>query len=120
MSEEANYLVELAQSMKPRSTLHYILYGSFFTILALDLLYFPATSDIRYFILGLLWFFITATYRLKSTHTILVVLGLIILLFFFYLFDRNSQITERIATWIYILLFFGLIQQIVEIRKQSS
>ena len=120
MQNDVNYFIESIGSMKPRSLFHYVLFSIFFALLALDILYFPATSDIRYIVLGTVWFFVARTANLKSIHTVLVVLGLMGLLLFFYLFDRTSQATERIATLIYLLLLFSFVQQTVEVAKHSS
>jgi hypothetical protein len=94
---------------------------SFFLIgLVTDILYFPVVSDIRYFSLLFIWFMLVQFFRLTSVESFKLVLGLLFLLFIFYLFDKDSQTNERIATWIYLLLLFGVIQQFIELNKEKN
>lgn len=96
-----------------------VLLGIFFTGFAADIFYFPASSDIRYFILIFLWWTVTYTLRIRSEVTFKLALGLLGLLIIFFIFAKESGVMERIATWIYLLLVYGVVQQFLEIRKEK-
>jgi hypothetical protein len=96
-----------------------IVIGIFFLGLSLDLFYFPAASDFRYALLIFLWWVAIYMFKLKSRVTFLLAAALICMLFIFYLFAKDSPIMERMATWVYLLGVFGIIQQFFEIRKEK-
>lgn len=78
----------------------------------------PVGSDMRLFPLLLLWIFIIQLFAFKSTATFKVTLGFLGVLFFLFLFARNSPSLDKLSTWIYFFLLIGIIQQFREIASQ--
>ncbi len=83
-----------------------------------DVFFVPSTfdlgSDARLFSLVLLWLFLSKLSHFTSKSTFKVTIGFLIILFFFFLFFRTSPILDRIASWIYIFLCIGVVQQFLE------
>jgi len=97
---------------------------TFFSIFAIaifaDLFLFAQSSDVRYALLILFWLIIVRTLRLQSDATFKLTLGFLGILFLFFIFDRTSLVTEKIATWIYLFLWVGVIQQWLELKKHPK
>lgn len=91
----------------------------FFIGASVDLFYFQVSSDLRLFLLIALWVVVTRIYGLKSDSTFKLALGFLGLLFVFFIFNRNDPVTDKITTWIYLLLIVGVIQQFVEIKNKA-
>jgi len=89
----------------------------FFIAIVADLFFFAQSSDIRYALLILYWLFVVRALRFQSDATFKLTLGLLGALFLFFIFDRTSLVTEKIATWIYLFLWVGVIQQWLELKK---
>lgn len=89
----------------------------FIIAIVADLFLFSQSSDIRYVLLIVFWLIVVRVLRLQSDATFKLTLGLLGGLFLFFIFDNKSLITERIATWIYLFLWVGVIQQLLELRK---
>ena len=96
----------------------------FFLGFLADVFFFPSTlsyaSDIRLLILSLLWLLICKTARFSSIATFkitLVFLGFLSVLFIFF---REHTSVERIASWVYIYLAIGIVQQLLESRKEQK
>ena len=75
-------------------------------------------ADIRLFILVGLWLLIGKMFRLTSIATFKVTLVFLIVLSFLFIFAREHASVERIASWVYIFLAVGVIQQLWESRKK--
>ena len=82
-----------------------------------DLFVFAQSSDVRYALLILFWLYIVRALRFQSDATFKLTLGLLGGLFLFFVFDRTSPTTEKIATLIYLFLWVGVIQQLLDMRK---
>jgi len=89
-----------------------------------DVFFVPSTfdlgSDARLFFLVLLWLFLSKLSHFTSRSTFKVTMGFLTILFFFFLFSRTSPILDRVASWIYIFLCIGVVQQFLESRMQNS
>jgi hypothetical protein len=73
-------------------------------------------SDLRLFFLLLLWFFIGKIFNFSSIATLKLTLLFLVILSFSFIFFRDYFFTERLASWVYIYLAAGVIQQLLEIR----
>lgn len=100
-------------------TLRNIFLGVFFTGFAADIFYFPGSSDLRYVFLLFIWWVCVYMFKLKSKITFILALIMVGLLFIFYVFSKESPTMERIASWVYLLSVFGIIQQFVEINGEK-
>lgn len=85
-----------------------------------DKFYTDWVSDVRLFLLLLLWLFIVKISHFTSIATFKLTLIFLFALSFFFIFFRDHIATERLASWIYFFLFTGVIQQLFESRKQAS
>lgn len=77
-------------------------------------------SDARIFLLLLLWIITSKFMRFKSRETFKITLVFLLLLAFLFIFFSAHPSVERIATYVYIYLFVGIIQQFLELRKEKS
>lgn len=69
------------------------------------------SSDIVIFSALLLYGFFIKIFRIKSTFTFLLCLGLLVLMSIEYLFTGASILTEKAAVWLILFLGIGVIQQ---------
>jgi len=84
----------------------------FFIIgITVDIFFIHAPSDIRLFLLLLLWLINSKVYGFNSTTTFKITFIYLVILLFLFIFFRNSYMSERMATWIYLFLTVGIIQQ---------
>lgn len=74
-------------------------------------------SDFRLFLVVFIWILTVKLSHFSSRATFKVALGFLILLFTLFLFFSSHPAIERIASWIYIFLLMGIIQQFFELRK---
>lgn len=89
-----------------------------------DVFFYPVVldwgSDFRLFSIVLLWIFIVKFSHFSSRATFKLAILFLILLFILFVFFSSNPAIERIASWIYIYLFIGIIQQFFEVGKKSS
>ena len=89
-----------------------------------DVFFFPSAlsyaSDIRLLILSLLWLLICKLAHFSSIATFKVTLLFLILLSILFIFFREHASVERVASWVYIFLAIGIVQQFIESRKKSK
>ena len=78
------------------------------------------SSDLRVFLLLIFWLFIIRDIKFGSTATFKLALVFLVILFFLFTFFRTQPSVERSATWIYLLLLVGIIQQFFELRKEKA
>lgn len=76
-------------------------------------------SDARIFLLVFLWIIAAKIIHLRSTETFKLTLAFLILLAFLFIFFPKHTSMERIATYVYIYLFAGIVQQFLELRKEK-
>jgi len=69
------------------------------------------SSDVVIFSALLLYGFFIKVFRIKSTFTFLLCLGLLVLMFILYLFTGPSISTEKAAVWLILFFGIGVIQQ---------
>lgn len=88
----------------------------------IDVFFVPSTFDLgsdgRLFFLVLLWLFLSHVSHFTSKATFKIAIGFLAILFFLFLFFRTTPILDRVASWIYIFLCIGIVQQFVESKKQ--
>ena len=77
------------------------------------------SSDARLFLLLLLWLIIWRTSGFTSITTIALTLLFLTIFSFLFIFFRDHYSVERIASWIYVYLATGVIQQLLESRKKT-
>lgn len=99
-------------------------YKSFVLVLFSLLLFFDVfkfkgtpTADLRIGIIVALWIIVLNLYKLKSIATFQLTLGCISILLYLYIFARTEYSLERTATWVYMFLVVGIIQQFLELRR---
>lgn len=88
-------------------------------VIKLKLIYTDWDSDIRLFSLLLLWLVIGRAYHFTSLTTFKLSLCFLVIFSFIFIFFRDHPSIERIASWIYIYLAVGLVQQVFERRKKA-
>jgi hypothetical protein len=97
-----------------------IVLGMYIVGVLVDLFVFEDPSDIRYLLLVVVWLVGTKMYRYSSRMTFMVCLGLVGVMFVFFVGDPESKIAERAAVWLYLMMLVGLLQQVWELRKTSE
>jgi len=75
-------------------------------------------SDIRLFLLAGLWILIGKMFRLTSIATFKITLVFLLILSVFFIVTKDYPAVERMASWVYIFLVIGVIQQFLESRKK--
>ena len=100
-----------------------LLLVSFLIGFVVDLFFMPGSfdlrSDARLFFLVLLWIVLSKVSNFTSMATFKVTIGLLVVLFFLYLFFRESPVLDRAASFLYIFLCIGVVQQFLESRKHK-
>lgn len=90
----------------------------------IDIFYFPITldwgSDSRLLLLVILWLFFVKLSHFNSRATFKVALIFLMLLSLLFIFSRDFPPIERIASWIYIFLAIGILQQLFENPKKKQ
>lgn len=74
----------------------------------------PTTSDITFFSIIMLFVISAYFYKLKSKVSFAVCLVLLFLMYGSFLISGTSDITEKIAVWLFIFMLVGIIQQWLE------
>lgn len=74
-----------------------------------------ANSDMTLLLLCALWILTIILFNFKSTTTFKVTLVFLLTLFFLFLISPDQKPIERAATWIFLFLALGIIQQYKEI-----
>lgn len=76
-----------------------------------DSLFIKNSSDFVMFGTVLLYVVFAHFVGMKSKTTFLLCLGLLSMMFVYFLFTRASIATEKLAVWLYLFLIVGIIQQ---------
>lgn len=97
-----------------------ILVGGFTVGILIDFFNYQDNSDIRLFFLLALGILVSRVLRLKSDATFKFALFFLVLLFVFFISSRESEITERIAVWLYFILIIGIVQQFFEFKNNRE
>lgn len=110
--------------MKKTNELGVFLLMIFSTGFIADVFFIPTTfdirSDIRLFFLLALWIFLSRISHFTSQATFKVTIGFLIILCFLFLFFHTDLSIERVASWMYVFLLIGVIQQFFELRTKAS
>lgn len=113
-----------ASAMKKNDGLRSVLLTFFLIGFIGDVFYFYNTldymSDLRLLFFVIFWLFISKVSKFSSTATFkinLVFLGLLSVLFIFF---REQPSIDRVASWVYIYLFLGVLQQLFEMNKKNT
>ena len=77
-------------------------------------------SDVRFLVPLILWLVVGKIARFKSSSTFILCTMFLAILSFLFIFFRDHQSIERLASWVYIYLATGVVQQFVEGRKRRS
>lgn len=77
-------------------------------------------SDIRLFILLIVWIVMIFVLKSKSTVTYSLILGYICLLLFTLLFFQTKPFSERLVSLIFFFLWIGIIQKYFELKNESK
>lgn len=109
--------------MKKFQELKIFLLLLFFAGFVIDVFYYPIVmldwqSDIRLFLIISLWLFIVKVSHFSSRATFKISFGFLILLFVLLVFFSDHPGIERIASWIYVFLLIGIIQQVFESKRK--
>lgn len=110
--------------MKNSKRIQVLLLFFFLAGFIVDVFYFPVIlnweSDFRLLLLVLDWLLIVKLSHSNSRATFKITLIFLLLLSLFFIFFPNYPPTERIASWIYIFLAVGIIQELFESPKKSK
>ena len=113
----------MSEETKPSNDVLVLLLSPFFIGVFVDVFLIKYTldwgSDIRLFIFLLLWLFSTKVLHFTSIATFKLVLILFIVLSVLFIFFPDQPSTERLASWVYIYMVVGVIQQLFESRKSE-
>lgn len=77
------------------------------------------TTDIRLLLLLLFWLWIVRIFRFTSIATFKLTLVILIVLSILFIFAPEHKSVERMASWVYMLLVTGVVQQFFESRKEK-
>lgn len=91
------------------------IYDVFFIVPA-----FALVSDMRLFSLLLLWIFLSKISNFNGTATFKITLIFTCILSVLFIFYRDNPSIERLASWVYIYLATGVIQQLLEARSSKK
>ena len=104
--------------------LRILLMGVFFLGVSADVFYIWKNldwgSDIRLFCITAFWLVIGKMFRLTSIATFKVTLVFLVVLSIYFIFLREHPSVERLASWVYISLAIGVVQQLWESRKNQK
>ena len=75
-------------------------------------------SDVRLFLLLFLWLFIWKILHYTSFTTFKLAGLFLTFLSAFFIFFRDHSSVERLASWVYIYLATGVIQQLFEVKRR--
>src|SRR3989344_397819 len=95
----------------------------FFVGLFIDNFLLPSSTlsiatDIRLLLMLLFWIVIVRIFRFTSVATFKLTLVVLIVLSFLFIFTPEYKPVERLASWVYVLLVTGVVQQFFESRKE--
>lgn len=76
-------------------------------------------SDLRLFLLLALWILIVKVYRFSGLKTLKLAFAFLSILSLIFIFSGSNSYTERLASWVYIYLATGVIQQLIELRRKN-
>lgn len=77
-------------------------------------------SDARLFLFVIFWLLISKVAKFSSFATFRITLFFLALLSILFIFAREHGSIERIATWVYIFLLVGIVQQFIELRREKK
>lgn len=113
--------------MKRTNDIGILLLLAFFAGFILDVFYIKRPEsyidlnpDIRLFSLLILWLVIVRFSRFTSIATFKLTLIFLIILSVFFVFFRDNAAVERLASWVYIYLLTGVIQQLFESQRRKK
>ena len=95
---------------------HLVLLISVIGIL-IDIFVFDFTSDLIILFLTGLWVLVVWLYKFEGRVSIGIALGFLVLCPFLLIFNKEP-IAEKAAIWAYMFLVVGVIQQIIEYRRE--
>lgn len=75
-------------------------------------------SDLRLFLLLILWVLIVKVFKFSSFETFKLTLIFMSILSLIFIFFRSNIYTERLASWVYVYLVIGVVQQLFEKTKK--
>lgn len=110
------------------SELHGLLLTAFLIGFFVDVFFFPAAlnnglgygSDLRLLFLSLFWLGIGRIAHFSSIATFKITLVFLAVLSFMFVFFPTHISIERIASWVYVYLAIGVVQQLFESRKNQK
>lgn len=105
--------------MKPKNILKILLFLVFFGLLFIDIYYSTIYLDRNILWVIMVGVLLTKIYKFKSSVTFSLSLIILCLYWYYVFFNENLGISNRLITWIYIILLFGLIQQFIELRYKK-
>jgi hypothetical protein len=93
-----------------------------------DVFFFPAMlnnglgygSDLRLLFLSMLWLLVGKIAHFNSITTFKVVLLFLGLLAILFVFFPTHPAVERVASWVYVYLAIGIVQQLFESRNERE
>lgn len=90
---------------------------SFIVLILADVFMLQTYKDVQLFLGIALWYLSVRARAFRSKITFQVVIALLLLMFVSYQISGTSIKTERLAVWLYLLFWFGVIQQWFESTK---
>lgn len=107
------YLQEIRNNLRKFKL---VLLTLFFAGVFADVFFLHFPSDWRFLFLIILWAYLTKLYKFRSVVTFKITLVFLGALLISFIFLNDIYSNERIATWIYLFLIFGLVQQFKELK----
>ena len=83
-----------------------------------DIFFLKLTSDFLIFFLTGLWILAVKFYKFKGRVSVGVALGFLVLCPFLLILKKEA-IAEKAAIWMYMFLVVGVIQMLIEVRKEK-
>jgi len=103
-------------SLKLLRRFRFFLIAIFFIGVIVDI-FLNANSDMSLLLLCALWILVINLFNFKSATTFKVSLAFLVTLFFFFLISPDQKPIERVATWIFLFLALGIVQQFREVAS---
>lgn len=103
-------------TLKLLRRLRFFLITIFFIGVIVDI-FSNVNSDMSLLLLCALWILAIKLFNFKSATTFIVTLAFLVALFFFFLISPDQKSIERAATWIFLFLALGIVQQFREVAS---
>ncbi|QQG40421.1 MAG: hypothetical protein HYV37_02510 [Candidatus Levyibacteriota bacterium] len=103
-------------SLKKLRAFRFLLISIFLIGVIIDI-FSKANSDISLLLLCALWILAIKLFKLKSAMTFKVTFVFLATLFFLFLISPDQKSIERVATWIFLFLVLGIVQQFREVAS---